>query len=103
MQDLLLAQKRHRPAYCFKHLHLELRSHDDGCRASPAAAGATLALRQEVVARFERQWNSLGVNKTRFFNILGSVHDTGSTVLLYSLRQRKVPGRDLARQAVKFS
>jgi hypothetical protein len=26
MQDLLLAQKRHRPAYCFRHLDLELRS-----------------------------------------------------------------------------
>ena len=26
MQDLLLAQKRHRPAYCFQHLDLELRS-----------------------------------------------------------------------------
>jgi biotin synthase-related radical SAM superfamily protein len=103
MQDLLLAQKRYRPAYCFKHLHLELRSHDDGCRASPAAAGSTLAPGQDVVARFERQWNSLGVNKTRFFNILGSVHDAGSTVLRYSLRQRKVLGLDPARQAVKFS
>ena len=26
VQDLLLAQKRNRPAYCFQHLHLELRS-----------------------------------------------------------------------------
>ena len=28
MQDLLLAQKRDRPAYCFQHLDLELRSCD---------------------------------------------------------------------------
>jgi hypothetical protein len=40
---LLLAQKRHRPAYCFQHLDLELRSCDHGCRASLAAASATLA------------------------------------------------------------
>ena len=38
MQDLLLAQKRDRPAYCFQHLDLELRSRDDGCRANPAYA-----------------------------------------------------------------
>jgi hypothetical protein len=29
MQDLLLAQKRDRPAYCFQHLDLELRSNGD--------------------------------------------------------------------------
>jgi hypothetical protein len=40
MQDLLLAQKRHRPAYGFQHLHLELRFCDDGNGMNPA--GATL-------------------------------------------------------------
>jgi spore coat polysaccharide biosynthesis protein SpsF (cytidylyltransferase family) len=43
MQDLLLAQKRDRPAYYFQHLTLELRSHDNGYRANLAAASATLA------------------------------------------------------------
>src|SRR3981081_222503 len=71
MQDLLLAQKRDRPAYCFQPRHLELRSHHDDCRASFAASGATLASRHDVVACFEPEWNSLGVNKTRSFNILG--------------------------------
>jgi hypothetical protein len=36
MQDLLLAQKRNCPAYCFQHLDLELRSRDDGNGANPA-------------------------------------------------------------------
>src|SRR5882724_1796910 len=40
MQDLLLAQKRDRPAYCFQHLDLELRSGDDAHGAKPA--GTTL-------------------------------------------------------------
>jgi hypothetical protein len=40
VQDLLLAQKRDRPAYCFQHLHLELRFCDDGSGMNPA--GATL-------------------------------------------------------------
>jgi len=43
------------------------------------------------------------MNKTRFFNILGGVHDTGCTVLLHSFRHRKSPGYDLAGEAVKFS
>ena len=43
VQNLLVAQKRDRPAYCFQHLHLELRSQDDGCRANSAAASATPA------------------------------------------------------------
>jgi len=38
MQDLPLAQKRNRPAYCFQHLDLELRSCDDGNDADPADA-----------------------------------------------------------------
>ena len=38
MQDLLLAQKRDRPAYCFQHLHLELRFCDDGSGMNPADA-----------------------------------------------------------------
>ena len=41
MQDLLLAQKRDRPAYCFQHLDLELRSCDGG--AGRTFAGATPA------------------------------------------------------------
>src|SRR2546423_12080028 len=42
MQDLLLAQKRDRPAYCFQHLDLE---YDPAAMASvePAAAAAALA------------------------------------------------------------
>jgi hypothetical protein len=38
MQDLLLAQKRNRPAYCFQHLDLELRSRDGGNGMTPADA-----------------------------------------------------------------
>jgi hypothetical protein len=38
MQDLLLAQKRNRPAYCFQHLDLEMRSDSDGIGANPASA-----------------------------------------------------------------
>jgi hypothetical protein len=42
MQDLLLAQKRDRPAYCFQHLDLE---YDPAAITSvePAAAAAALA------------------------------------------------------------
>jgi hypothetical protein len=103
MQDLLLAQKRDRPAYCFQHLDLELQSHDDGCRASFAAAGTTLAPWHDVVARFKPEWNSLGVYKTRSFNILGGIQDTGYMVLLHRLWQRKVPRRNPAQAGVKFS
>jgi hypothetical protein len=86
MQDLPLAQKRDRPAYCFKHLHLELRSHDDGAQANFATAGATLAPRHDLVACFEPEWNSLDVNKTRSFNILGGFETPERTVLRHSLR-----------------
>ena len=66
MQDLLLAQKRDRPAYCFQHLDLELRSNGDpfGESARTSAPG------QAVLARFCAEWNSVGENKTRSFNIL---------------------------------
>jgi hypothetical protein len=37
-----------------------------------------------LVARFGPEWNSPDDNKTRFFNILGGVDDSGSTVLLHS-------------------
>jgi hypothetical protein len=44
VQDLLVAQKRDRPAYCFQHLDLELRSQnhdlatvDAGRTSSPPA------------------------------------------------------------------
>jgi hypothetical protein len=40
VQDLLVAQKRDRPAYCFQHLDLELRSRDDGTWANAADASA---------------------------------------------------------------
>jgi hypothetical protein len=59
MQDLLLAQKRDRPAYYFQHLDLELRSHGGGGRANFTAASATPAPLTPVVARFEPEWNSL--------------------------------------------
>jgi hypothetical protein len=88
---LLLAQQRDRPAYCFQHLDLELRSHHDSCRADLAAASARLAPWHDVVARFEPEWNSLGVNNTRSFNILGGIHDGRCTVLLHSPRQRDQP------------
>jgi hypothetical protein len=68
-----------------------------------AAAAATPAPWHDVVARFGPEWNSLGMNKTRFFNILGGVHDTGCTVLLHSFRRRKSSGGDPACEAVKFS
>jgi hypothetical protein len=80
-----------------------LRSYNHDYRSNFAAAIATPAPGQDVVARFGPEWNSLGVNKTRFFNILGGIHDTGCTVLLHWLRQRKVPDCDLGREAVKFS
>jgi hypothetical protein len=106
MQDLLLAQQRDRPAYCFQHLDLDLRSHmrflDGGDRANCAAPGATLAPWCEVVARFGPEWNSLGVNKTRSFNILGEFM-MPDTVLLHSLRQRKLSSGNPAQGEVKFS
>jgi hypothetical protein len=103
MQDLLLAQKRGRPAYCFKHLHLELRSLDDGAQADLTAASALPASRHDVVACFEPEWNSLDVNKTRSFNILGGFLTPECTVLLHSFRQSDVPDRNLAHEVVKFS
>src|SRR5260221_14726660 len=104
MQDLLLAQKRERPAYCFQHLDLELRTHDDGAAsANFATAFATLAPRHDVVACFEPEWNSLDVNKTRSFNILGGFETPERTVLLHSLQQGKTPDRNLAHEVVKFS
>src|SRR5258708_33350166 len=103
MQDLPLAQKRHCPAYCFKHLHLELRCHGDGAQANFAAAFATIASRHDVVACFEPEWNSLDVNKTRSFNILGGFETPERTVLLHSLQQGKTPDRNLAHEVVKFS
>jgi hypothetical protein len=35
VQDLPVAQKRDRPAYCFQHLDLELRSYDGGALGEP--------------------------------------------------------------------
>src|SRR5450759_125793 len=103
MQDLLLAQKRDRPAYCFQHLDLELRSHDDGGRANLAGASATLAPWHDVVACFEPEWNSLGVNKTRSFNILVEFMTPECTVLLHTRRQSKLPRPQPHHEAVKFS
>jgi hypothetical protein len=56
-----------------------------------------------VVARFEPEWNSLGVNKTRAVNILGGIQDTGYTVLLHSPWRRKAPAAMFPRDTVKFS
>src|ERR1035437_10326413 len=111
MQDLLLAQKRDRPAYCFQHLDLELRSHDDGGRANLAGASATLAPCHDVVACFEPEWNSLGVNKTRSVNILGGIHHTGmhsfaafapagQTPPAATLRRGRSSFRDISRPAL---
>jgi hypothetical protein len=69
MQDLLLAQKRDRPAYCFQHLDLELRPNVDPFGEN----GQTSAPGPAVLARFCAEWNSLGVNKTRSVNILSGV------------------------------
>jgi hypothetical protein len=76
MQDLLLAQKRDRPAYCFQHLDLELQSHGDGGRAKLCRRQRHACSLTPVVACFEPEWNSLDVNKTRSFNILGEIHDS---------------------------
>jgi hypothetical protein len=70
MQDLLLAQKRGRPAYCFQHLDLELRTNHDGAQANTVAGSASPAPWHDVVACFATKWNSHDVNKTRSFNIL---------------------------------
>ena len=48
--------------------------------------GAKLVPRHELVARFEPEWNSLGLNKTRSFNILGGIRDIRCTDLLHSPR-----------------
>jgi len=64
VQDLLLAQQRDRPAYCFQHLDLEYDSADDGGRVG--VAPATRACPPTPVARFEPEWNSPGVNKNAF-------------------------------------
>jgi hypothetical protein len=51
--------------------------------------GATLVPRPELVARFEPEWNSLGPNKTRSFNILGilgGIRDIRCTDSLHSPR-----------------
>src|ERR1700712_3777981 len=78
MQDLLLAQKRDRPAYCFQHLDLELRPNDDPLGESDQPSAADPA----VLARFGAEWNSLGANKTRSVNILSGVRVASCTVLL---------------------
>jgi hypothetical protein len=69
---LLMSQKRDRPAYCFQHLNLELRSHDDGSQTNFAAPASRCSL-IPLVACFEPEWNSLGVNKTRSLNILEGI------------------------------
>src|ERR1700709_372458 len=97
MQDLLLAQKRDRPAYCFQHLDLELRPNVD----SSGENGQTSAPGPAVLARFCAEWNSLEVNKTRSVNILSGVQVASCTVLLQfddnRLKERsrgvKPPGR----------
>jgi hypothetical protein len=73
VQDLLLAQKRDRPAYCFQHLDLEYASTTDGGRANLDTAIAALSPGPAVVARFRQKWNSVRGNKTRSFNILGRI------------------------------
>src|SRR3981189_421058 len=80
MQDLLLAQKRGRPAYFFQHLDLELRPRGE-CDQTSAAGPA-------VLARFEAEWNSVRMNKMRSFNILRAVHPGECTVLLQLDRQQ---------------
>src|SRR5476649_1350971 len=97
MQDLLLAQKRDRPAYCFQHLDLELRSNCDPLAKAVKRAPPG----QAVVARFRAEWNSVEVNKTRSFNILRPMRPGQCTVLLQfgdsrlnpRARDAKSPGR----------
>jgi hypothetical protein len=104
MQDLLLAQKRDRPAYCFQHLHLEIRSHDNGAPANFAAASATLAPRPDVVACFEPEWNSPDVNKTRSFNILAGIRDPGiHSIAVLAPAERSPNASNPAHAVVKFS
>jgi len=72
MQDLLLAQND---------IALRIASSISTSNCDPtamaavrtfAAAAATPAPWLDVVARFGPEWNSLGMNKTRSFNILGA-------------------------------
>jgi hypothetical protein len=73
VQDLLLAQKRYRPAYGFQHLDLEYASATGDGRVNLGAAIAAPSSDQAVVARFAQKLNSVGANKTRSFNILDHV------------------------------
>jgi hypothetical protein len=98
VQNLPVAQKRDRPAYCFQHLDLELRSHDDVAHADFTAVSAMLAPRRHVVACFEPKWNSLDTDKTRSFNILGASATAESVVLLHSLRRPKAHKSKAARE-----
>ena len=67
VQDLLLAQKRDRPAYCFQHLDLELAIPRRRLGRTPPTLRCFLP---SLVARFGPEWNSPDANKTRFFSIL---------------------------------
>src|SRR4051812_11877971 len=55
-----------------------------------------------LVARFGPEWNSPKDNKTRFFNILGVIDDSGCTVLLHSAGSNGFlshrPARSLTRE-----
>src|SRR5205823_9680004 len=77
VQDLLLAQQRDRPAYCFQHLDLECDRADGGGRTNLITGGPA-----PVVARFGPKWNSHIVNKDAFLQ-----HITG--IYLASSRRRE--------------
>src|ERR1700685_2409329 len=95
MQDLLLAQKRDRPAYWFQHL-------DPRIAIPPRWRPGELCHRQRracsltpVVACFEPEWNSLDVNKTRSFNRLEGIAGTLMHSFAAFAKARQSPGRSL--------
>jgi len=101
VQDLLLAQQRDRPAYCFQHLDLEC-DRADGGRTNLTTGGPA-----SVVARFEPKWNSHIVNKDAFLQHITGIYLVSSrrrehAFLLDSLPPKANPGRHPAHAAMKF-
>src|SRR6266700_4147752 len=102
VQDLLLAQQRDRPAYCFQHLDLECDRADDGGRANLTTGG-----RASVVARFEPKWNSHIVNKNPFLQHIREAYLVSSrrrNTPFYGIhcRRSESPGCHSAHAVMKF-
>jgi hypothetical protein len=56
----------------------------------------------DVVARFKLEWNSPGVNKTRSFNKLGGIHDTGYSFAAFAPATQTLPPQPCARGSEVF-